>query len=194
MNPDLSSLHNYIAAHRQAGATDEAIYRSLIEAGWPDNIVHQALIATAAPVNPVAPPPAQQLQPLGVNAPSETGVFKGRIGRLGYVMASVYLLAYLFVAVGIAVVGHGARFTNILGLLLGLVGVLVAIPLGVSLHIRRWHDLGQSGWLTLLNLVPGVNFIVAVILAFVPGTAGPNAYGSAHSADLSPKAVFGLSK
>ncbi len=136
----------------------------------------------------------QPSQPLDTSPASETGFFKGRIGRLGYLVASLYLLAYFIFAVLLGLIGHGTRTSNVLVILLCMLGGLAAIPLGISLHIRRWHDLNQSGWLTLLNLLPGVNLIVAVILTLVPGTSGPNAYGTDHPKSLSPKVVFGLSK
>jgi uncharacterized membrane protein YhaH (DUF805 family) len=195
MNPDYTALHSYIAAHRQNGATDADIYQSLVASGWPDAVVQQALNTAPHPFNPIAPQPAgQPSQPIDTTPVSETGFFKGRIGRLGYLMASVYLLAYFVFAVLLGLIGHGTRTSNVLVIILGMIGVFIAIPLGISLHIRRWHDLNQSGWLTLLNLLPGVNLIVAVILALVPGTSGPNTYGASHPKSLSPKAVFGLSK
>ena len=47
----------------------------------------------------------------------------------------------------------------------------------LTLIIRRWHDLGKSGWFTLLLLIPLLNFLVMLYLWFVRGTAGPNTYG-----------------
>ena len=45
------------------------------------------------------------------------------------------------------------------------------------LVIRRWHDLGKSGWFTLLLLIPLVNLIVAIYLWVKKGDEGPNQYG-----------------
>ena len=47
-----------------------------------------------------------------------------------------------------------------------------------ALAAKRWHDAGTSGWLSLLMLVPGVDFIVFIILCLLPPTQGPNQYGS----------------
>jgi uncharacterized membrane protein YhaH (DUF805 family) len=47
----------------------------------------------------------------------------------------------------------------------------------MALAAKRWHDMGATGWLALLSLLPGVRFIVFVILCLVPPTHGPNAYG-----------------
>lgn len=55
--------------------------------------------------------------------------------------------------------------------------ILVCAAGSLTLIIRRWHDLGKSGWFTLLLLIPLLNFLVMLYLWFVRGTAGPNAYG-----------------
>lgn len=47
-----------------------------------------------------------------------------------------------------------------------------------SLLIRRAHDLGYSGWMTLLYLIPFVNFIMLIYFFFARGTEGANVYGS----------------
>ncbi len=31
----------------------------------------------------------------------------------------------------------------------------------VVLQIKRWHDLGKSGWLVLINLVPGIGSLIS---------------------------------
>lgn len=78
---------------------------------------------------------------------------------------------------------------------------MVLIGLRVlSISVRRWHDLGQSGWLAALNLVVFANSIEAIDLpdnlywaglllssvislvilgfqGFVPGDQGSNQYG-----------------
>jgi hypothetical protein len=42
---------------------------------------------------------------------------------------------------------------------------------------KRWHDLDNSGWMTLWLLVPFVNFLFILFLAIAPGTAEANRYG-----------------
>ena len=64
--------------------------------------------------------------------------------------------------------------------LLALVPLILMVVLGVGgfmLIIRRWHDLGKSGWLSLLMLVPLFNFFVLIFLWVKKGTDGPNTYG-----------------
>lgn len=61
-----------------------------------------------------------------------------------------------------------------------VVFVVAAGALWITLmaQIRRWHDLGQSGFWCLINFVPCVGPIYAfVMLGFFAGTDGPNEYG-----------------
>ena len=48
---------------------------------------------------------------------------------------------------------------------------------GWCVAIRRCHDMGKSGWLSLLLLVPLVNLVFVLVLLFTPGQAFPNEYG-----------------
>src|SRR5208337_3611250 len=47
----------------------------------------------------------------------------------------------------------------------------------LAICVRRWHDTGRSGWMTLTLLIPVVNLVVFLLLGFLPGTTGPNKYG-----------------
>ncbi len=100
---------------------------------------------------------------------------KGRIGRVRYI-------GY---AMGMTII-FGLVMALVMGLLtmlsptLGLVGMVLYIPmlvLGVILAIRRFHDLGKSGWFALLIIIPIVNFFVSLWLIFGAGSPAANGYG-----------------
>ncbi|WP_426211609.1 DUF805 domain-containing protein [Massilia sp. TWP1-3-3] len=102
---------------------------------------------------------------------------KGRIGRVRYIAYSVgvsmaiYFAAAIFGGILMALTG-GKQ-----GALIAL-GFLVIIPLiAVSfiMAIRRVNDMGQSGWMSLIIVVPLLN----LWLLFAPGTPGTNEYGPA---------------
>ena len=58
-----------------------------------------------------------------------------------------------------------------------VVGVLMLWP-GVSVMVRRCHDLGWSGWWTLATFVPYLGVLALVIVGgFVPGAPTANRYG-----------------
>jgi MFS family permease len=68
-----------------------------------------------------------------------------------------------------------------------IVGVRLAWLAGVAwlmiaLHVKRWHDLGKTGWLVLLNLIPGLGTLISlVVLGFFKGTTGANKFGAPGS-------------
>jgi nitrate/nitrite transporter NarK len=48
-----------------------------------------------------------------------------------------------------------------------------------ALYAKRWHDLGKSGWLVLINLVPVLGTLFSIfILGFSESVSGPNGYGN----------------
>lgn len=59
----------------------------------------------------------------------------------------------------------------------GLV-ILVLLPAvvitAIGGSIRRWHDLGHSGWMVLLNLIPCVGMLAILYLLFAPGKPDAN--------------------
>jgi uncharacterized membrane protein YhaH (DUF805 family) len=166
-----------------------AIRSGLIAAGWPPETVDQALRA-GAPAQPGAPAPFQTplkpTDPLAMQAGLDA--FSGRMGRLEMLMGIVYWLLY-FIAIGaLTLVAYGNRVVNIVSILLALPAIILIIPITISLLIRRWHDLDQSGWLALFSLIPGL--LVIALLLVVPGTKGVNKYGPQPSGSLSPRSVF----
>jgi len=104
----------------------------------------------------------------------------GRIGRIRYLsyLTGVYLL-FAFVIGGVAG-AMGASMRHNMTPLYAVMGIgyFVMIVLLVMLAIQRCHDLDRSGWLTLLFLVPAVNFFFGLYLVFAPGTDGHNRFGA----------------
>lgn len=102
--------------------------------------------------------------------------FQGRIPR------KVYWLASLGAFVGLMVVAFLGAF--VLGLVSPKLAPLAVLPgyagffwIQVSLHAKRWHDRGRSGWYALVNFIPLVNLWALVELGFLRGVVGPNAFG-----------------
>jgi len=55
---------------------------------------------------------------------------------------------------------------------------ILSLWVGLAIQVKRWHDLGRSGWMYLINFIPGVGSLVSLVwLGFYKGTAGPNKYG-----------------
>ncbi len=61
-----------------------------------------------------------------------------------------------------------------------VIAIVVTLALllpSVAVGIRRLHDIDKTGWLLLLWMIPIVGWIVLLIWACRPGTAGPNRFG-----------------
>lgn len=88
--------------------------------------------------------------------------FDGRIGKKQFLISFLILLVtHIVVMILVGVL------SSIIGGLAGLLGFVVYIGIMVayfSIAIRRLHDLNQSGWLSLLLLIPLVNLIMLVYL------------------------------
>ena len=106
---------------------------------------------------------------------------KGRLNRKRYL---IYMLA-------IAAVMAGTKFTmscmatlltgdpnGALVMAITLMLALIAGAGNVMMIIRRLHDLGKSGYFTLLVFVPVIGAIFSIALFFIPGQVGWNEYGS----------------
>jgi uncharacterized membrane protein YhaH (DUF805 family) len=61
----------------------------------------------------------------------------------------------------------------LIGTILSLVLVVPTLAVGA----RRLHDIGKSGWLQLLVLIPLVGWLILVFFLVRAGDAIPNSYG-----------------
>ncbi|HEY2532705.1 MAG TPA: DUF805 domain-containing protein [Xanthobacteraceae bacterium] len=55
---------------------------------------------------------------------------------------------------------------------------------GLSLAVRRLHDLDRSGWWCLVFLIPLIGVIILIIWFCSKGTDGPNRFGPDRLAGL----------
>ena len=62
-----------------------------------------------------------------------------------------------------------------------LLPILILIPVFITVSVRRLHDVGKSGWMLLIGIIPIVNFIGGLVLlywfAFCEGDAQENSFG-----------------
>lgn len=109
--------------------------------------------------------------------------FKGRVSRREFWLYGVLAL------IGLALLGHA---------LLGIarvpphradmiVNLLLVWP-ALAVSVKRWHDRDKSGAWVLLNLVPVIGWIWALIdNGFLRGTKGPNRFGDDPLDDRWPR-------
>lgn len=62
--------------------------------------------------------------------------------------------------------------------ILSIVAFLALIVPGIAVAIRRFHDVGRSGWWYFIILVPLVGIILVIYWFVQRGTVGPNAWGA----------------
>lgn len=75
--------------------------------------------------------------------------------------------------------------------ILELIGAILLLWPSLAINVKRWHDRGKSGWWVLVGLIPIAGPIWALVeTGFLPGDAGPNAYGTGEQYDPSGYQVF----
>ena len=100
-----------------------------------------------------------------LQATKKYAVLSGRASR------SEFWYHYLFFAIG------GAITTLIHPILYIVFALGLTIPT-VTVHVRRLHDIGKSGWFYWIILIPFVGAILMLIWLCKKGTEGENEYGS----------------
>ncbi|ENW94058.1 DUF805 domain-containing protein [Acinetobacter dispersus] len=108
----------------------------------------------------------------------------GRFGRLSYLGWNMLLGLSMFILGIIAAIFVPAftnSSTNILVYLLGSLFIIIYVAVlyySFIFSIRRLHDRNQTGWLSLLMLIPLVNFLFFIYLSCAKGDESSNNYGS----------------
>lgn len=107
---------------------------------------------------------------------------QGRIGRLKYLGAFATLVVasavfwLVLVALDSAEIDEGDPIIGLARFV--FVGWVLFLAVSIfSLAAKRWHDIGRSGWMSLLFLVPFVGYVVLASLFFWPGQRTENKYG-----------------
>ena len=112
--------------------------------------------------------------------------FKGRARRKEYwmfvlfnmIFASIAMILDNLLGLTFEVQGQSAGY----GYLYLAYGLFAFIP-GVSLLVRRLHDVNKSGWFYWIVLIPIVGAIWLIVLLVKEGTSGNNDYGQDPKGD-----------
>ena len=102
--------------------------------------------------------------------------FSGRARRKEYWMFALFNIIFFIVAMildnvlGTAIEGVGY------GLFYFLYTLAVLIP-GLAVSVRRLHDVGKSGWMILIVLIPIIGWIWLLVLMVTDSNPGENQYG-----------------
>jgi uncharacterized membrane protein YhaH (DUF805 family) len=101
--------------------------------------------------------------------------FSGRRNRKSYLLYGLTLTIGLAVIWGIAFgLSTNGEWTMM------VIAGLLTIPAVISswaVGAQRCRDFGWTGWAILLTFIPYIGWIFALVILFIPGTAGDNRYG-----------------
>ncbi len=106
--------------------------------------------------------------------------FSGRARRKEYWMFILFNIIFGIVAmildkiIGLSIfsVGPGHAY----GIFYCLYSLFVLIP-GLAVLVRRLHDIGKSGWMIFISLIPIVGGIWLLVLLVTDSKSGENKYG-----------------
>lgn len=103
--------------------------------------------------------------------------FNGRARRREYWMFALFNIFFVFITIildnllGIAIEGVGY------GPLYGLYALATLLP-ALAVSVRRLHDVGKSGWMILIALIPIIGTIWLLVLLVTDSDPDENEYGA----------------
>ncbi|MCM5663234.1 DUF805 domain-containing protein [Galbibacter mesophilus] len=102
--------------------------------------------------------------------------FNGRARRKEYWMFALFNLIFALIA-GVLDNVTGLAFEGIgYGPIYIVYGLIVLIP-GIAVAVRRLHDIGKSGWMMLVGLIPIIGGIWLFVLLATDSENKTNEYG-----------------
>ena len=103
--------------------------------------------------------------------------FNGRARRKEYWMFALFNMIFGGIAMGLDnILGIGFGEIGIYGPLYILYTLAVFIP-ALAVVVRRLHDVGKSGWMMLIALIPLIGAIWLLVLMLTDSNFGENEYG-----------------
>lgn len=110
----------------------------------------------------------------------------GRFGRLSYAAWSflitiIWYITLITVFLIAGAMGGTQTVFSQLGIISGIITLVIYILFiyfVFVVSIRRLHDLNQTGWLSILFILPLINLFFWVYLLVAPGTDGANKFGA----------------
>ena len=181
---DLSQIdaQTYLQALKNTGIDARLEPEPVIELNLSD--VRDHAPAVTEPDSPYAPPQADVAERVPEYAPLKPFSIEGRIGRLRFLAWSMVLslvtiaVVGVFALIALALVSTDSTAGLIIGGILAFVLCVVFLIATILISVQRLHDVGWSGWLWLLNLVPFVGSFFPLLLVVLPGSGVANRYGA----------------
>jgi uncharacterized membrane protein YhaH (DUF805 family) len=191
--PD-ENLVKYIKDGLAQGRTEDILRPILASAGWAQKDVDDGFnfIKGVSPSSqPVATPSVPTNQPSSlppIQAKTHFFSWRGRIGRLRYLITSIILGIIFWIAnIIIAIFAFPASIASIALLggfgflampLLWLIVLVIEVLLSSFVTVKRFHDINKDGWYFLALIVPFFDIYLWLSLFLECGTDGANNYGN----------------
>ena len=104
-------------------------------------------------------------------------VYRGRASRSAYWWFVLFEVIVAVVLDLLFIIPAAANSSAVFAVFLIIFGValIYLFLVGLSLLVRRIHDLDKTGWWVLIGLVP-FGSIVLLVFSLLEGTPGPNRY------------------
>lgn len=93
-----------------------------------------------------------------------------------YFILFTFLLALVTSAIDMIVFSYTQQGLFNTGPTSVLLQLFLFIP-GLSIAVRRLHDIGRSGWWIFIGVIPIIGLIIYIYWLCKKGDAGPNEYG-----------------
>jgi len=179
-----TDAQTYLQALRNTGIDARIEPEASIDLSLVDVHHHAPVTAPAEPDSPYAPPRANVGESLPEYATLKPLGLEGRIGRLRFLAWSMVLslvtiaVVAVFALAGLALVSSDSTAGLIIGGILAFFLCIAFFIVSIMICVQRLHDLGWSGWLWLLNLVPFIGTFFPLLLLALPGNTLANRYGA----------------
>ncbi len=115
-------------------------------------------------------------------------VFSQYVGFKGRARRSEYWYFVLFNFLVSFVLSFLGNLVEVLKFLPGIWSLAVLLP-GLAVCVRRLHDIGKTGWLLLLALIPIVGEIILIVWFCKDSQPGDNQYGPNPKGDYGQPAM-----
>ena len=106
--------------------------------------------------------------------------FSGRACRAEYwywtLFVSLVIIIYYTLAITLEITLEDVVSPELVLLLMAIPQFLLFMP-SLSVCVRRLHDIGKSGWMLLIGLIPYIGSIILLIL-YCKDSMGDNEYGT----------------
>ncbi|MGY2189450.1 hypothetical protein D3C87_1168680 [compost metagenome] len=179
-----ADAQTYLQALKNTGIDARIESETSVELNLADIQHHVPAATSSEPESPYAPPQARVGESLPEFATLKPFGVEGRIGRLRFLAWSMVLslitiaVVAVFALVGLALVSSDSTAGLIVGGILAFFLCLGFLIVSIMISVQRLHDIGWSGWLWLLNLVPFVGSFFPLVMLAMPGTNVANRYGA----------------